>query len=158
MEIRLATLDDIKPICGLYNEFFAYNARLQPQYCRAGKEKGAYPKATITSDNSDIFLAVEDGVAVGFIHVRQAQTPPFDSIVPHKYAEIIDFFVSAAHRKKGIGGELIDAAKRWSKARSLDYIELLVLSNAEDANRFYRRKDFATVSHTMRYPLTKTED
>ena len=158
MEIRLATLDDIEPICRLYNEFFAYNARLQPRYCRAGKERGEYPKATITSDNSDIFLAIENSVAVGFIHVREAQTPPFDSIVPHKYAEIIDFFVQAAHRKKGIGGGLIDAAKRWSKTRSLDYIELLVLSNAEDANRFYRHKNFVPVSHTMRYSLTKTKD
>ena len=158
MEIRLATLGDIEPICRLYNEFFAYNAGLQPQYYRAVKESGEYPKSTITSDASDIFLAVENGAVIGFIHVREAQTPPFDSVAAHKYAEIIDFIVAAAHRKKGIGSALFDAAKQWSKARNLDYIELFVLSNAEDANRFYRRENFAAVSHTMRYSLGKTED
>ena len=158
MEIRLATLDDIDPICQLYNEFFAHNAGLQPQYYCAAKESGEYPKGTITSDSSDIFLAVESGIAVGFIHVREAQTPPFDSVAPHKYAEIVDFFVTAAHRKKGIGSALLDAAKRWSKAQNLDYIELFVLAGAEDEYRFYRHRDFATVSHTLRYSLTKTED
>ena len=34
MEIRTATLDDIEQICLLYNEFFAYNAKLQPEYCK----------------------------------------------------------------------------------------------------------------------------
>ena len=34
MEIRTATLDDIEQICQLYNEFFAYNAKLQLEYCK----------------------------------------------------------------------------------------------------------------------------
>ena len=45
------------------------------------------------------------------------------------------------------------AAKKWAKERNLDYIELFVLSNAEEANAFYEREGFETVSRTMRYVL-----
>ena len=150
MEIRLATLNDIEPICRLYNEFFAYNAQLQPKYCNAGKEYGEYPASVIENSDSDIFLAVNAGSIVGLIHVREAKTPPFDSIVQHKYAEIIDLIVTASFREKGVGSLLLDTAKKWSKARNLDYIELIVLSNAKAAIHFYDREGFDIVSHTMR--------
>ena len=78
--------------------------------------------------------------------------------MPHDYAEIIAFMVTASHRGQGIGAMLIDAAKQWSKTRNLDYIELFSLTNAEEANSFYDNKDFVTVSHIRRYPLTNTED
>ena len=151
MEIRLAVSKDIEQICQLYNEFFAYNARLQPKYCRAAEENGEYPRSTTTNKNSDIFIAVENDTIVGFVHIREAQTPQFDSVVPHKYAEIIDFMVTASHREKGIGSKLMDEAKQWSKVRNLDYIELVVLSNAKEAFSFYEQKDFVAVSHIMRY-------
>lgn len=75
MEIRRATLSDIDPVCGLYDEFLAYNARLQPKYYKAGKEAGDYPKSVIASEDANIFIAAENGAACGLIHVRRAQTP-----------------------------------------------------------------------------------
>ena len=153
MEIRVAALNDIEPICQLYNEFFAYNASLQPVYYKAGKETGRYPKSIIASEDSDIFIAVDDGKIVGFIHIRETQTPPFDPIVQYKYAEIIDFIVTEAYRNKGVGSKLIGITKEWARTQKLNYIELFVLSNAEDEYRFYEHKDFVTVSHTMQCPL-----
>lgn len=153
MDIRLATLNDIEQICQLYNEFFDYNAELQPEYYKAVKESGGYPKSVIENEESDIFLAVENDTVIGFIHVREAQTPPFDSIVPHKYAEVIDLIVTALCRKKGIGAKLMNAAKQWGKTRNLDYIELFVLSDAKGEFLFYKHEGFDTVSHTMRCPL-----
>jgi len=153
MEIRLATLKDNEPICQLYHEFWKYKAKLQPMYYKAGTESGGYPKSTITNEKSDIFLAVENLIIVGFIHIKESQTPPFDVFVQHNYAEIIDFMVIEEFRKKGFGTKLMDAAKKWAKARSLDYLELFVLSDAKDELHFYEHKDFVTVSHTMRCPL-----
>lgn len=150
MLIRLATLNDIESICRLYNEFFAYNAGLQPEYYKAGTESGEYPKSSITNESSDIFVAAENGIIVGFIHIKESQTSPFDAIVPHKYAEVIDLIVTASYRKMGIGSMLMDAAKQWSKAKNLDYIELFVLLEATDEILFYKHKGFKTVSHTMR--------
>ena len=153
LKIKLATHDDIEQICLLYNEFYAYNAALQPEYCNAAKESGKYPESVIADENADIIVAVENNTIVGFVHVREAKTPPYASVVPHNYAEIIDFIVTASCREKGVGSKLMDAAREWGKARSLDYIELFVLTNAKEAYAFYQRYGFDTKSHTMRYAL-----
>ena len=89
----------------------------------------------------------------GLIHVRKAKTPPYEPIVQHGYAEVVDLIVSAPHRRKGIGTKLMDAAKEWGKMRSLDYFELFVLSNAKGEVAFYEEYGFDTVSHTMRFIL-----
>ena len=153
MEIRLAALDDVEPICLLYNEFFEYNASLQPEYYKSGIERGGYPESVIKDAKSDIIVAVESGAIVGFIHIRQMHTPPFDSLVQHTYAEINDFITTAKYRRMGIGTELMNAAKQWAVERSLGYIELFVLSNAKNEVRFYEHNEFETVSHTMRCQL-----
>jgi len=153
MKTRLATLSDIEAICPLLEEFFAYNAGLQPMYCRADNERGEYPKSVIESDNADFLLAARSDTVVGFVHISEVETPPFGSIVPHRYAEIVGFMVTASHREQGVGSELMEAAKQWSKARNLDYIELAVLTNAREARRFYEQKKFGTVLHTMRCVL-----
>jgi len=153
VEVRLATLDDIEAMCPLLTEFFAYNAQLHPAYCSADIERGVYPKIIIESDSADFFIAVEGNTVVGCLHIDQKKTPPYTSVVPHNYAEIISFAVAASHRERGIGAMLIKAAKQWGRARSLDYIELTSLRGAEEANRFYDNKDFTVVSCIRRYTL-----
>jgi len=153
MEIRPATHGDIEQICQLYNEFFAYNAEKDPVYCRAGKESGEYPKSVVESDSSDLIVAVENNEILGFIHIKEGKTPPYDALVQNHYAQIIDFIVTAAHRKKGIGTKLIDAAKQWANTRSLDYIELFVLTGAKQEHHFYEQNGFDEVFHTMRCML-----
>jgi len=153
MDIRLAVLGDLEWICLLYNEFFAYNAEKDPVYCRAGKESGEYPKSVIESGGSDLIVADIDGIVIGFIHIREAKTPPYDALMQNHYAQIIDFIVTASHRKQGVGTKLMEAAKQWAKKRDLDYIELFVLSGAENERSFYQHSDFTTVIHTMRCML-----
>jgi len=153
MEIRIATANDIEALCPILTEFFAYNARLQPMYCNAAIESGEYPKSIIESDKSDFLIAVDNNSVVGFIHINQMETPPYDAITPHKYAEIMAFMVTAASREKGIGSELVNFAKGWSTERNLDYIELFSLVNANEANNFYDKNDFVTVSHIRRLVL-----
>ena len=153
MEIRPAVHDDIEQICLLYNEFFAYNAEIDPVYCRAGKETGEYPKSVIESPGSDLIVAVEGGKMLGFIHIKEGKTPPYDALMQNHYAQIIDFIVTAAHRKKGVGTKLMDAAKEWASKRNLNYIELFALQGAIDERRFYERSGFTTVMQTFRHML-----
>jgi len=153
MVIRVAMENDIEALCPLLTEFFAYNAALQPMYCTDAVETGEYPKSIIESDDSDFIIAIEEDIVVGFIHINQMKTPSYDAIVPHSYAEIMAFMVTASFRKKGIGSKLIDFAKQWSRERNLDYIELMSLVNAEEANKFYDNKDFTSVSYIRRCSL-----
>jgi len=156
MKIRLAEQKDVPQICELYNEFFAYNAQIDPVYCRAGKEFGEYPKSVIESLEAEIIVAeteCKECKLVGFIHIREGKTPPYDALMQNHYAQIIDFMVTESHRKKGIGRKLMDAAKDWSKKRKLDYIELFVLQGAAEEQHFYDNSGFVNVMQTKRFML-----
>jgi len=153
MEVRLATKNDIEALCPVLTEFFAYNAAVQPAYCHADIETGEYPKEIIESEIADFLIAVENNKVIGFVHISQMKTAPYGSIVPHNYAEIIAFMVTAFCRKQGVGEMLLEAAKNWSKARKLDYIELMSLINADEANSFYDNKDFSTKALIRRHML-----
>lgn len=153
MEIRLAGINDIADICSLYNAFFIYNKEQQPQYYKSATENGSYPKNVIESNSEDIYIAEEDNVIIGLIHIAEEQTPPFDCFVQQKYAIIVDLFIDKDFRKKGIGSQLLESAKQWAKLRNLNYIELNVLAENENGIQFYNHKKFKTVSQIMRYTL-----
>ena len=121
MEIRTATLGDVENLCNLFTEFFAYNAKLQPEYCNASIESGKYPEVVIKDKNADILIAIENGTIVGFMHILESKTPPYESVVAHRYAEIMAFMVNESCRRKNVSSKLMDAAKEWGKARKLDY-------------------------------------
>lgn len=150
MNIKLATNDDIQAINTLFTEVFAYNAAQQPEYYIATKENGQYPSAVINSQNGDIIVAEVDQAIVGFVHVEEDTTPPYPSVLPHKFACIVDFIVNQQYRKNGIGHLLLEEVKRWAQSRNLEYIELMVLENNDIGRNFYERENFATVSRTMR--------
>jgi len=150
MIIRLAKLEDVKTISEMYRDFFAFNAEMQPAYYKKA-ESGEYPLNTIKSEDSDIIIAQTDEITVGFLSIFEEKTPPYDSLAPHKFAVVMDLFVLPSYRKKGIGTALIDVAKRWADKRNLDYLELNILSENENAARFYMREGFKTVSHTLRF-------
>ena len=103
--------------------------------------------------DSDIIIAIENEKVVGLIHVRESKTLPYAPIVQHRYAEVVDFIVTASHRRKGIGVMLMDAAKKWSKERNMEYMELFVLSEATGEKQFYENEGFMAVSYNMRCKL-----
>ncbi|MHB1150699.1 MAG: GNAT family N-acetyltransferase [Eubacteriales bacterium] len=153
MEIRLAGINDIAGICLLYNAFFIYNTDQQPQYYKPATESGRYPKSIIENNSEDIYIAVDDNVIIGLIHIAEEQTPPFDCFIQYKFAAIIDLFIDENYRKKGIGGLLLESAKQWSKSRNLNYTELNVLAENENGIQFYNHNEFKIVSQIMRYTL-----
>lgn len=153
MEVRLAESKDIPEICRLYNEFFIYNANQQPQYYKQTAETGKYPRSVMESGTEELFVAAEGDAAIGLLHIMEEKTPPYASLVQHGYATIVDLYVTEDFRGRGIGCELLEAAKRWAKARELDYVELNVLTENENGIRFYHREKFKAVSQIMRYTL-----
>ena len=153
MIIRVANTNDIAPISRLYDEFFEYNNAQQPSFYAAAKENGLYPQSVIEGAKGDIFVAEFDNAIIGFIHVEEDKTPPFPSVVQHNYACIVDFYVLAEYRKRGVGKALLEKVKEWANNRGLDYLELFVLEENEIGKGFYRQEGFKATSCTMRYIL-----
>ncbi|MGL5511709.1 MAG: GNAT family N-acetyltransferase [Sporomusa sp.] len=104
------------------------------------------------SDSADIFVATDnDNGVVGFMHISEDHTPPFEVFIPLKFANIIDLYVHPNFRKQGIGSKLLDAASQWAKDRELDYIELNVLFENRNAIKLYEHLGYKKVSHIMRF-------
>lgn len=153
MKIRLAALHDVSKLCKLYEQFFAYNARQQPEYFRNAEERGRYPTNIIGSPTEDLFVAVDGDAVVGMILVKEAETLPFPCFVPHRYAEVTDVFLEPPYRGMGLGKQLMEACERWARARGLDYLELNVLDTNEVGKKFYDKMGFQTVSRNIRLKL-----
>jgi ribosomal protein S18 acetylase RimI-like enzyme len=107
----------------------------------------------IKSEVEDIIIAVENDKIMGFIHIAEEKTLSYACFIPHKYAVIVDLYVQEAHRQRGVGTRLLEAAKQWAQARGLDYLELNVLAENENGIQFYRHQKFNMVSQIMRLPL-----
>ena len=114
-------------------------SKLQPEYCRAANQNGGFLKAIIESDKDDILIVKENHQVLGFALVQQQNTSPFNCFVPHKYAYLMDIVVAPEQRGRGIGKQLINAVKSWAKTRKMEYIELGVLTQNEDAVKLYER-------------------
>ena len=152
-KIRLATFDDVVVISKMYEDFFAYHAKMQPDYYNAAEEHGKYPEYIINSEKDDLIIAEIGSNIAGFAHVLEDKTSPYDCIVQHKFAVCMDLYTALDYRKMGIGTELMNAVKDWAKSRRLDYVELKVLIENENAIRLYEREGFGTVFHAMRCKL-----
>ena len=99
-------------------------------------------------------LAERGGAVVGFALVGYAGwTPEFSCVLPHRYARLEDLAVDEAVRGQGVGGELLAAAKRWARNRRLEYLELNVLAQNENAIRLYESQDFVEATKVMRCML-----
>lgn len=154
MTIRLATSQDVESIRVLYEDLFAHNASQQPQYYTPATAYSDYPNSVVNSDSADLFVAIDtSGTIVGFVHVSADHTPPYDAFVAHGFANIIDLFVCPDFRKQGIGSKLLNAASIWAKSRNLDYVELNVLFENDNAIKFYENMGYKMVSHIMRINL-----
>jgi ribosomal protein S18 acetylase RimI-like enzyme len=88
-----------------------------------------------------VFLAEADGVVVGFICVL-AKVPPSadDGIAPYGY--ISDLIVRAAHRRRGIGRELMIQAESFARECGAKQLKVGVLVHNEATHAFYRAGGF----------------
>lgn len=153
MNIESARIDDLNDIKKLYEILFLDMSKLQPEYCRAAEQDESFLKETIESETSDILVARENHQVLGFALVQQQNTPPFHCFVPHRYAHLLDLVVAPEQRGKGIGKQLIHAVKSWAKERKLEYIELGVLTQNENAVKLYESMEFLECRKTMRMKL-----
>ncbi|MCW6073859.1 GNAT family N-acetyltransferase [Clostridium sporogenes] len=154
MEIRVATKDSIEDICRLYEELFSDMGSLQPTYFKSAEQDKIFLESIIASEKSDILMAIDNNeVIVGFALIQEQETPPFNCLVKHQYAYLMDMIIKRPYRGKGIGTTLINEVKKWTKDRNLEYVELNVLPENINAIKLYEKQEFKNAMQTMRCVL-----
>jgi ribosomal protein S18 acetylase RimI-like enzyme len=61
-------------------------------------------------------------------------------------------WVAPSHRRRGVGGRLIDTIAAWAGDHGIRTLKLMVTNNNEAAIRFYQRLGFNATGNTQPYP------
>ncbi|MFJ7975761.1 GNAT family N-acetyltransferase [Peribacillus sp. NPDC096379] len=109
----------------------------------------SYFKELLEDSNTEILVARENEKVVGFAVMELKESPPFDSVVPRKYAYMSDFGVKGSHQKRGIGKDLFDACVNWSKNQGASSLELNVWEFNQKAISFYSKNGMKSISRKM---------
>lgn len=153
MEIRGAAEADIPRIVRLYGQLVDLSARMQPKrYCSAPQGTD-FLREVIAAEDQELFVADELGELCGLALVQELETPPYDCVIPSRYAYLMDLCVDERRRNRGIGALLMEGVKSWARCRGLSYVELSALAQNEGAIRFYRRQGFADQRRIMQVDL-----
>jgi ribosomal protein S18 acetylase RimI-like enzyme len=89
-----------------------------------------------------VFIAEDEGQAVGFITVlgRMKYTDPDD--YPHEYALIEDLIVHVTHRGRGIGRQLLSRAEDFAREIDIASLQLEVTAANFRARNIYNLAGF----------------
>lgn len=104
---------------------------------------GADSLEGIWTSMDTIALAVENGVAVGFLSFtisgKNAQ----------KWLWIHNFYVNSSQRGKGVGSMLMETVREFGKAKGCRFMQLTVLDNNDSALAMYQKLGFRTEMQDM---------
>jgi len=129
--IRSAAASDLPELVGLLQDLFAIEVDFQPD--PAKQESGL--RQLLATPGGHIWVAEAGGCVVGMctlqVLVSTAEGGPVGLVE--------DVVVAAARRGCGIGGMLLAAAERWSRANGLTRLQLLADRDNHPALEFYRR-------------------
>jgi GNAT superfamily N-acetyltransferase len=98
----------------------------------------------IRSAEACVLVAAADGQTVGLLTAYL----DLDSVRFGRRCWVEDLAVDSAHRSRGIGKALLDAAKAWGRERGATHLELDSAETRTGAHRFYEREgaDYRSIS------------
>lgn len=149
IKYRFAYYSDISRILDLYEELIDYHLHLEPEFFKRGKQSRIFLERIINNDESDIVLALDNEIVVGFVLMQKEQSVNLSMLKVYSYAYLTDIFVSEGYRGHGIGQQLIHFCEQWAKQEGLDYIELNVWAKNVDAIKLYEKCGFKNRILTM---------
>lgn len=137
-------------LCRVYEVFFAYMAKQEPYTYQKTEANGAYYRKALESGQDLYTIAYDGDHPVGFCHVAEKETAPIEFYVKHRFAVLMELFVVSAYRGSEAGNLLMAEAKKWTRERKLDYLELRVTHLDTFARKLYEEEGFDITQHTMR--------
>ncbi|MCL2565936.1 MAG: GNAT family N-acetyltransferase [Defluviitaleaceae bacterium] len=153
MKIRVATIKDVDQLALLFVEQFDTQAKIEPYFMQSGTQSKQFIEDTITNETSQIFVAEDADKIIGFVSIYERKTNDLiNSIVPHKYAYLMEIIVTKQQQGRGIATQLMNTVNQWALDRKLDYIELNVYAN-NPAVDFYIKSGYVETNKIMVYRL-----
>lgn len=146
--IRAARHEDYEALRPLWRQLDTRHARLQAGFFRLPPEPrpASAIKDARTSWSESILVAEEGGRVVGVVQVKLLDTPGDPFKTPRRRALVEDLVVDEGERRRGVGGALMEAATDWARRRGAEQVVLTLWSGNAEAEAFYTRLGYRTVS------------
>ena len=145
MQIIEATLDHLStlvPLFDAYRQFYKQDSDLE------GAQQ--FLKYNLTHQQSTIFLAFSDtDIPLGFIQLY----PTWESVTMSKRWVLYDLYVAEAGRKKGVGTELMNRAKKLAQDTGSKYLMLETATDNYTAQNLYESLDYQRDNEFFTYIL-----
>jgi ribosomal protein S18 acetylase RimI-like enzyme len=145
LEVRRATIADLEtlvPLFDAYRCFYRQSSDLERARC--------FLKERLERDQSVIFLAIDGGVAVGFMQLY----PSFTSTGMARIFILNDLFVSPDGRRRGVGSALLEAAAEYGRSAGAVRLALSTELTNSTAQALYERTGWKRDTVFCTYQLT----
>lgn len=105
---------------------------------------------------SEILVAKVNEEVVGFAVMELNESPPFDSLIPRRFAYMNDFGIKNTFHRNGIGKILFEACVEWSKNNDAASLDLNVWEFNKKAIAFYENFGMENASRKMTLRFNKS--
>lgn len=126
MMIRSAMIQDAKAIQELNARVLGYSYPLQDTIQRLDK--------LLSSDHDRIFVAVEEGNVIGYVHATH-----YESLYFSPMKDIMGLAVDQVHQRMGVGRRLLEEVETWAKTDDCSGVRLVSGATRVEAHAFYHR-------------------
>lgn len=136
IEIKKATLEDIKLVAPLFDAYRIF-------YKQSSDEKAAtnFLQERLTNNESVIFIAFVNGIAVGFCQLY----PIFSSVGLQRTWLLNDLYVHKNARGKGVAAALLQQAKEFGIATNARWLLLETAADNYTAQSVYEKNGWKRV-------------
>jgi ribosomal protein S18 acetylase RimI-like enzyme len=154
--IRRAREEDWEGARALWREVDELHAHLAPAYFRRTARAQTEWRELLTAGDAAVFVAEAPergperaGPILGVVSVRVYETPPDPAMVPLRRGHVEMLVVSAAHRRRGLGGLLMAEVAAWARRQGAAELVLTVWAGNEPARSFYDRLGYRELSRVL---------
>ena len=150
-EIRRADTFDTERLLELLSQVEAVHQKGRPDLFRVNGTKytAAELLSIIADENTPVFVAVYDGVVVGYVFCIISDIKDSTMLFDMKNIHLEDVCVDEACRGMGIGSLLIEYVIEWAKNNGCDHMDLDVWEFNSGARRLYERYGMETQKRRM---------
>lgn len=103
----------------------------------------------LTGPENFVFIAEVDGMPAGYAYAEIIHRPETSFHYAHDLLYLHHITVRPDHRRRGLGGALIDAVQEAAERRCNGFVALDVWTFNEGARAFFRRSGFAPFSERL---------
>ena len=142
MIVRRATVEDLKPLAILFDEyrqFYGASSDLQRSL--------QFLKQRFENEESVIFIHVKDDVFTGFILLYLG----FSSVACSTYYILDDVYVTPTYRRQGSAKQLIDTAILFAQHQNAQRISLQTQKNNYQSHELYEQMGFVKDNEFQTY-------